>query len=160
MYDSEFICTYKMMDTEEEQEHLYKIQLLQAFYLDEWDDDIINDSMVELFHLMKLDSNLDKILLHLSKVESLQGVISMMNECIDVKYANEVDANEVDANDTRMEQNTREAHIDFDKKLVRFALLFQYDYFDLFHKCVYDFIHHSNITDKSMDALLTTFTHM
>jgi hypothetical protein len=150
MYDSEFICTYKMMDTEEEQEHLYKIQLLQAFKLDEWDDDVINDSMVELFHLMKLDSNLDKILLHLSKVEALQGVISMTNECIDMKYANEVDANYTI-------KNTSNSEIDFDKKMVLFALLFQYEYFDLFHKCIYDFIHYWNITDKNMNALLTTF---
>jgi len=150
-----------MMDTEEEQEHLYKIQLLQAFSLDEWDDEIINDSMVELFHLMKLDSNLEKILLHLSNVEALQGVISMTNECIDVKYANKVGANEVGANEVGAnevgtnEVNTSATGVDLDKKMVLFALLFQYEYFDLFHKCIYDFIHHWNITDKSMNALLT-----
>jgi hypothetical protein len=145
------------MDTEEEQEHLYKIQLLQAFNLDEWDDDIINDSMVELFNLMKLDSNLEKILLHLSSVEALQGVISITNECIDVKYANEVGANEVGANEVGAnEVGANEVNIEFDKKMVLFALLFQYGYFDLFHRCIYDFMHHSSITDKSMDALLTT----
>ena len=82
MYDSEFICTYKMMDSEEDQEHLYKIQLLQAFNLEEWNDEVINDTMVELFNLMKLDENLYKILLSLSKVESLQKVINMANEQI------------------------------------------------------------------------------
>jgi hypothetical protein len=53
------------------------------------------------------------------------------------------------------EVNTSATGVDLDKKMVLFALLFQYGYFDLFHKCIYDFIHHWNITDKSMNALLT-----
>ena len=140
MYDSEFLCTYKMMDNEEDQEQLYKIQLLQAFGLDNWDDKIINDSMLELFNLMKVDNNLEKILLRISKVESLQHIISMSNEYIDREYAN------ASANDDS----------DSDKNLVLFSLLFQYEHFDLFHRCIYDFIHYSHISDKNMDTLLET----
>ena len=145
MYDSEFICTYKMMDTEEEQEHLYKIQLLQAFSLEEWDDDIINDTMIELYELMKLDINLDNILLRLSQVKGLQGAISMANECIDMNY----EKNKV--------ENDMLTDTEVDKKFVLFGLLFQYDYFDLFHKCIYDFIHHQFITEYNINALLATF---
>jgi hypothetical protein len=197
-----------MMDTEEEQEHLFKIQLLQAFNLDEWDDDIINDSMVKLFDLMKLDSNLEKILLSLSKVEALQEVITMTNECIDMKYANaktsKADASEADASEAgpsaskadtseagpsaskadtseagpsaskagaseagaskagpseagASEADASEADASEAKKMVLFGLLFQYDYFDLFHKCVYDFTHHFCITEYNTNALLTAF---
>ena len=72
MYDSEFICTYKEMDTPEEQEELYKIQLLQAFCLEEWDDDVVNNTISELYNLMSLDKNVQEILVKISKVEELQ----------------------------------------------------------------------------------------
>jgi hypothetical protein len=153
MYDSEFICTYKMMDSEEEQEHLYKIQLLQAFNLEEWNDEVINDTMVELFDLMKLDENLYKILLSLSKVESLQKVINMANECIDMND----NTNKADTSTSAADTSTSAADIEFNKKMVLFGLLFQFEYFHLFHRCIYDFIHLWYITDKSVNALIETF---
>ena len=149
MYDAEFICTYKMMDTIEEQEHLYKIQLLQAFCLEEWNEEIINNSLIELFDIMKLDDNLQKILFHLTTVEGLQDIICMANEYIDRQYANEVGANEVGANEVLLDA-------DYNKKMVLFGLLFQYDFFDVFHKCVYDFTQHSCITDKTMNVFLSS----
>jgi hypothetical protein len=132
-----------MMDTAEEQEQLYKIQFLQAFCLEEWSDETINSTMVELYDLMKLNENVANILSSLSKVESLQEVINMAYGCIDRNYADAADA--------------REAAAEYDKNLVLFGLLFQFDYFDLFHKCICDFIHLWYITDKSMKVLITTF---
>ena len=174
MYDSEFICTYKMMDSEEDQEHLYKIQLLQAFNLEEWNDEVINDTMVELFDLMKLDENLYKILLSLSKVESLQKVINMANECIDMNdnksavaedtsavaedtSAVAEDTSAADTSTSAEDTSTSAADIEFNKKMVLFGLLFQFEYFHLFHRCIYDFIHLWYITDKSVNALIETF---
>jgi hypothetical protein len=183
MYDSEFICTYKMMDSEEDQEQLYKIQLLQAFNLEEWNDEVINDTMVELFNLMKLDSNLDKILLSLSKVESLQKVINMANECIDMNHNTsradtstseaDTDTSEADTSTSEADTDTSaedtstsaedtytsaaSADIEFNKKMVLFGLLFQFEYFHLFHRCIYDFIHLWYITDKNVNALIETF---
>ena len=153
MYDSEFICTYKMMNNEEDQEHLYKIQLLQAFNLEEWNDEVINDTMVELFNLMKLDENLYKILLSLSKVESLQKVINMANECIDMNHNTSAVAADTSAADT----SAASADIEFNKKMVLFGLLFQFEYFHLFHKCIYDCIHLWYITDKNVNTLIETF---
>jgi hypothetical protein len=152
MYDSEFICTYKMMDTAEEQEQLYKIQFLQAFCLEEWNDEKINSTMVELYDLMKLNENLANILSSLSKVESLQEVINMAYGCIDRNYAHAREAA-----DAKEAAHAREAATEYDKKLVLFGLLFQFDYFDLFHRCIYDFIHLWYITDKSMKVLIATY---
>ena len=42
MYQTDFICTYKNIDDSSEQEDLYRIQLLQAFDIDMWDDDEVN----------------------------------------------------------------------------------------------------------------------
>ena len=39
-YDSSFLCTYKNIDDDD----LYRIQFLQAFKLDNWDDKLINSS--------------------------------------------------------------------------------------------------------------------
>ncbi len=38
MYQTDFICTYKLMTDERLQEQLYSIQLMQALGLETWDD--------------------------------------------------------------------------------------------------------------------------
>ena len=127
MYHADFICTYKLMDNLEEQEKLYCIQLLQAFGLDTWDDDIVNTSLVELYLEMQEDINLQAILLKVSNIESLQLLINMASS---------------------------ETHSALDKQMVLFNLLFQYDYFDLFHRCIIDFTRDNKIADAIADNLL------
>ena len=135
-----------------------KIQLLQAFNLEEWNDEVINDTMVELFNLMKLDENLVKILLSLSKVESLQKVINMANECIDMNHNTSAVAEDTSAGTSAAAgTNAAAADIEFNKKMVLFGLLFQFEYFHLFHKCIYDFIHLWYITDKNVNTLIEIF---
>jgi len=118
-----------MMDTEEEQEQLYKIQFLQAFGLEEWDDEPINDTMIELYNSMKRDVNLQNIFLHLSQMETVKDFINMTCENVEKII---------------------------DKNVIIFTLLFQYNYFDLFHKCIYDFQHNLRISDIKMKHLLET----
>jgi len=137
MYDSEFLCTYKMMDTEEEQEHLYKIQFLQAFGLEEWDDELIHEYMTDLYNLMKTDVNLQQILLNLSQVETVRDFIN--STC---KY---------------VEQNIIDSNTLVDKNMILFTFLFQYNYFDVFHKCIYDFQHTLGISDTRMQTLVKIF---
>ena len=48
-YDSSFLCTYKNIDDDD----LYRIQFLQAFKLDNWDDKLINSTRNKLFLLVK-----------------------------------------------------------------------------------------------------------
>lgn len=127
MYHADFICTYKLMDTHEEQEELYCVQLLQAFGLHKWDDNIVNASLVELYLEMQNDNNVQAILLKLSNVESLQLLINM---------------------------SMAESHSYLDKQMVLFNLLFQYDYFDLFHRCIIDFKQNGIIKDSIADKLL------
>ena len=54
-YHTDFICTYKMMDTPEDQEDLYRIQLLQAFGLEQWDDMLVND-MIDMLYAKLADT--------------------------------------------------------------------------------------------------------
>jgi len=61
-YQHDFVCTYKLMDTPDEQEQLYRIQLLQAFELYDWDDAKVNDIIVELFSILNLNSDFKAII--------------------------------------------------------------------------------------------------
>ena len=42
MYQTDFICTYKLMEDEFSRNQMYRTQLVQAFNLEECDEDIIN----------------------------------------------------------------------------------------------------------------------
>jgi hypothetical protein len=123
MYKTDFICTYKMMDTDEDREMLYKIQLLQAFDLDKWDKFIINLTLEELYNSMSNDKGLALILSKTSSVKDLQFLIS----------------------------NTE---LETDKNMLIFNLLFQYEYFDLFHNCISGFMRTGEIGDKSLQKLM------
>ena len=47
-YDSSFLCTYKNIDDDD----LYRIQILQAFKLSNWDDKLINSTRKKLYLLV------------------------------------------------------------------------------------------------------------
>ena len=49
MYDTGFYCTYKLMDTYEDKQIMYQLQLLDAFGLKKYDDDKINEE-ITLIH--------------------------------------------------------------------------------------------------------------
>ena len=121
MYQADFICTYNEMDTPEDQEMLYQIQLLQAFDLKTWDDQKVKVTIEELYTAIESDPSIAVILENMSKVEALQPIISMTPHT------------------TKREKN-----------LLLFSLLFQYEYFDWFHNCVIDFTHKGAIQEETM----------
>lgn len=49
-YDNTFMCTYKEIDDDE----LYRIQFLQAFKLEKWDDILVRTKIVKLFATMNM----------------------------------------------------------------------------------------------------------
>ena len=53
MYCTDFICTYQHCDDEDEQEDIYRSQFLQAFEMEEWDDDVINKKTEKLYDKIK-----------------------------------------------------------------------------------------------------------
>jgi hypothetical protein len=113
------------MDNPEEQNYLYCIQLLQAFDLEEWNDNIVNTTLADLYSTMKSDAHLQTILLKLSKNDAVKTLMYM-------------DQNQAEDNDIQ---------------LFLFNILFQYDYFDLFHKCIISFMLNKNIGMKEATAL-------
>lgn len=125
MYQADFICTYKEMDTSEDQEMMYKIQLLQAFALPEWDDQIVQLTIDELYKEMSSDPSVASILDNVSKVAALQTLFDMT--------------------------------LQTDKDRLCFSLLFQYEYFDLFHNCIIDFKYRGGIRETTLQKLFATF---
>jgi hypothetical protein len=53
MYDTSFYCTYKLMDTDEDKNLMYRYQLLDAFGLKKYDDDKMNEEIAIIHNKIK-----------------------------------------------------------------------------------------------------------
>jgi hypothetical protein len=48
-YSADFICTYKLMDNDDDRNIMYQIQILQAFGMQKFDQDEINEKVLQLY---------------------------------------------------------------------------------------------------------------
>lgn len=62
MYQSDFICTYHKLNDLDESDILYKVQLLQAFNLNEWNDELVNKEVHNLYGILKSNPDFDSLL--------------------------------------------------------------------------------------------------
>jgi hypothetical protein len=125
MYQADFICTYKLMDNEYDQEQLYRIQLLQAFDLNEWNDYKINEVIADLYKV--LNNILKDVFI---KARMNKNIIEMLDI---LKLSDE----------KRLDEND-----------IIFNLLFKFEYFDLLHRCLVDYLINDTIAEKYIQALL------
>ena len=125
MYQADFICTYKLMDNEYDQEQLYRIQLLQAFDLNEWNDYKINEVIADLYKV--LNNILKDVFI---KARMNKNIIEMLDI---LKLSGE----------KRLDEND-----------IIFNLLFKFEYFDLLHRCLVDYLINNTIAEKYIQALL------
>ena len=125
MYQADFICTYKRMDNSDDQEQLYRIQLLQAFDSNDFDDEKINATIADLYEEMnKLFKDV------FIKARQNESIIEMIDY---LRLSGE----------ERLEEND-----------IIFNLLFKFEYFDLLHRCIVDYLINDSIHEKYMQALL------
>ena len=129
MYQTDFICTYKMMDTADEQEQLYQIQFLQAFDLQSWNETEINNAIMELFYRTRTNDDFKKILQKAHDNTEFKQILDLLDLNKAGAANNDEDHNGVDEVD----------EVD-DTDEIMFTLLFKYEYFDLLHRCICDFI--------------------
>ena len=61
MYCSDFLCTYKS-HSDEDSEDIYRAQFLQAFGINKWDDEIIENKTKDLYTIVSKCKDLDIIL--------------------------------------------------------------------------------------------------
>lgn len=124
-YQHDFICTYKLMDNDNDQEQMYRIQLLQAFNLNHWDDNIINQTIMELFTIISDSSDFKQIFRKARENNSIKEIIDLID-------------------------NT-EDYIGDD---LIFKILFKFEYFDLLHRCIVDYLITNTIYSTYMNNLL------
>jgi hypothetical protein len=109
-YKCDFLCTYKLLENEENEETdcanlCYQTQLLQALNMKNYDDFIITKNIEALYFFLKDNNEVISLLLALKE-----------------KYKNSSLA------------------FFIENELALFQLLFSYDYFDIFHKCLSKYI--------------------
>ncbi len=115
------------MDEEEEQDQLYRIQLLQAFNLEQWDDVKINSCIAELLTILAPSEEFKTIL---NKAKENKEIIEVL------------------ANIGLSEDDV------YNKDDIVFKMLFTYGYFDLIHWCLCDYLTRKSVRPIRLNALL------
>jgi hypothetical protein len=137
MYQADFVCTYKLFDDidENDQEQLYRIQLLQAFDLTEWNDDKINKIIEELYLSITLTGVFNDVFIK-AKLNN------HINEILEIyKLSNtEIETDKIAI---------------LDENDIVFKLLFKFEYFDLTHRCIIDYLINKSIDEKYLNKLLS-----
>jgi len=120
-----------MMDDPDDQEQLYRIQLQQAFNLEQWDDAKINSILEELLPTL-LQSSIDfkKIF---DKAKENKSIIEVL-----------INTGLLD--DDKDNENSNDDII--------FKMLFTYDYFDLLHWCLCNYLRNGHVKQLHLDNLL------
>lgn len=76
MYVYDFICTYKLHE-KGDQELMYRIQLLQAFGLEQWDDAIVESTINSLYDNIKENDVFKDIISEVRRCDSLKMMIAL-----------------------------------------------------------------------------------
>ena len=79
MYNSDFVCTYKSHD-HEDQEAMYRVQFLQAFGITRWDDDKVSSITKEIFEELKDIEDVKEILTKARESEQLQIFLTIIGD--------------------------------------------------------------------------------
>jgi len=112
------------MDTEEDCKLMYQIQLLQAFGIDQMDEKTMNYEICNLFTKIKQCDILMGIIDRYSKSEYISDIFKQF------------DPNKEDT------------------KILLFTILFQYDYFNLTHKSLCEFLNTGEILGSTAEEFI------
>jgi|688.fasta_scaffold173606_2 hypothetical protein len=128
-YQTDFICTYKLMEDEFSQDYLYRVQLLQAFGMERWNDENINVITNDTFNIIKDTEIFREIIETAKQNKDMINILTLIcNENINNETINQ-------------------------DELV-FELLFKYEFFDLTHKCLCEQLRCGRVCESTKDVLL------
>jgi hypothetical protein len=130
-YNSEFLTTYRSFKEEYYSDLCYKIQLLQAFNMEQYDEFILQQNIKKTFYFMGENEELKVIYEILSKKNSH---FEFMKELI--------------LNDKTNKESPEEI-----LNMFFFQLLFSYDYFDIMHKCLSKYLNDLLKNQNNTDSL-------
>ena len=131
------------MDNADDQEDLYRIQLLQAFDLTVWDDTEINNIMMDLFHTMNKSREFKQII---HKSYANVYIKQLLDLFVLQDTASLESASLESASLDPPHQNKNDDLI--------FTLLFKYEYFDLLHRCICDYAANGVISETNLNTFL------
>lgn len=120
------------MDSDTDKEYLYKIQLLQAFGLEQWDDKNIEQTINELYLKIKEDEHFRRILDVAKNSPKLGMMVSLMfqdNQDNDISRFERIDS-------------------------IMFIMLFNYDFFEFTHRCICEHINNGVMTRKTYEEIM------
>ena len=124
-YCTDFICTYKQIEDQTESNILFRSQYLQAFNLDYFDLNIINDICEKLYiNMQKFEQN------------KLNNILALLYN----KHAKQLLPFSFKKNSYT--------------NLFTFQILFSYNFFDTFHLCLIDLINNNNINTLHYENLI------
>jgi len=115
------------MDNSEDQEQLYRIQILQAFESNDFDDEKINKTITDLYMVMNNTGLFKDVFIKARQNESIMEMIEFLRL----------------SGEERLEEND-----------IIFNLLFKFEYFDLLHRCIVDYFLNNSVHEKYIQALL------
>lgn len=118
MYNIEFECKYNL----EKSDDLYRIEILKAFEMAEWDDKIMNDKMDTLYNYVKDTNFVAELIKKLKENKEFSVFLFFISQ---------------DGGDEAV-----------------FRLLFNYDFFHLFHPVLCDYIRHNKLNDELFKNLV------
>ena len=79
MYKSDFLCTYKLHN-EDEQEDMYRLQFLQAFDTNKWDDNHIEKETKILYDKICESDDIKEALNKIKLSDKFKAVLAIMGD--------------------------------------------------------------------------------
>jgi len=126
VYQTDFLCTYKLVD-DNYTDYLYKIQLMQAFNINTWDDIIVNNVCNKLYET-------------LIKNEMFRDIVEKASKTKDIKEI--------------YDYITSHENIHNEKQKIIFSLLFKYEYFDLIHHCIIEQFNNGYVRENTINMIM------
>jgi len=114
------------MSDPSDQDELYRVQLIQAFDLEKWDDAKIQKQLQELYLLIKDTNEFKEIFSKAKKNENVNNLLA--------NFEYMIDSHDIDN--------------------IVFSILFNFSTFDLIHRVIIDFLRNNAIEEKHMTNLL------
>ena len=137
-YCDDFICTYHMHD-EEDQDDIYKCQIIQAFMIEDWYDDGVNKTVQKLYNEFTNETNPH----YLENTEQMERLYEKLDGYLFPSiYSNS------NSNIANNQPRTKE------RQFALFQCLFGFDYFFKTHTLICNFLNKKIISSTIIDEIL------
>lgn len=152
-YNYDIVLTYKMIEDEDDQDALFRLQFLQAFGIttDEYQPDVVSRELDILYSQFRENSKIQEILRShpLYHRETRGGDSSSLDT-----GENSVDENiPVSEDGTAITMNT-------DNSEMIFCMMFSFQTFDLFHMCLQDIYYGRDIRNDIIEQIAILHQNM